>query len=300
MRAILATILVLLGASSSAPAQVLGFGGGAPNTVSPYSITEYFGFSGFNNTVGRITVSAALTAGEKTAIIFVPGQSNATNVMPTAYVPANAAKCNQINIYDGLVYQMRDPVLGAVGAIAGTWMSRLCDSLINDGTFQRVIMIPMAIPGTTAAQWQTVLAQRVYVAVLRARALGYLASNADVHPFFLVSQGEQDGLIGTSSADYQASWLAVIEIAKGLGCDVNWFFAEETMVSNTTSSTIRGAQAALVNAGAKRLAGADMDSLTGSTNRQCPHPEDCGTHLTDTGAANAAMLWKAILAAAYP
>jgi hypothetical protein len=51
-----------------------------------FPINEYF-IPGFSDSRGRVPVDEALKPAERTALIFVPGQSNATNVTPTAYVP---------------------------------------------------------------------------------------------------------------------------------------------------------------------------------------------------------------------
>lgn len=290
MRVLLFAILLALTQSSLAQ----GVFSAPGHNTSQYAITEVRDHGpGLSDTTGKTSASSALTPGEKTAIAIVAGQSLSANQGASLYTPTNAAKCQQLNIYDGALYRAVDPVLGAGGA-TGTWMTRWCDLTINAGTFQRVILVPIAISGTSSLEWRTSYLQRMYVAVLRLRALGYLATNSDLRRFVMVGQGEQDSIDGTTSAQYQANWIAVQSAAEGLGWDGNWFFARETMSSNTVYATIQGAQDALPD-GLKRKVGANTDSLTGGTNRQGD-----GTHLTDTGNQNNAALWQAIIAAAYP
>jgi hypothetical protein len=65
----------------------------------PYPVYEYNGLVGFQDTTGRTPVSAAITPGEKTVLIFVVGQSMESNDRPSTYAPVNASKVQQLHWY---------------------------------------------------------------------------------------------------------------------------------------------------------------------------------------------------------
>lgn len=268
--------------------------GAAYVAVNQFSFSEPTGV-GYSNTTGRTTASSTITGGEKTGLIFAAGQSRITNQpTTTAYTPTNDTKVHQINIYDGLVYKMKDPVLGAGGS-EGSYLSKLGDSLINNGVFQRVIFVPIGIGGTATTQWITGdLRYRILVAGRRARALGYAASNADLYKAIIWENGQTDVANGVTSAAYQANIITIQGLFAETGFAVPFFIAQSTMNNNVTDSTIRAAQAALVNNGALRYAGPDLDTLTGGTNLQGD-----GTHFNDTGNTSAATLWKTALDAVF-
>lgn len=261
----------------------------APSPVDLYGITEH-GLSGYSDTTGRTSVSAALSGDESTAIFLVIGQSLATNAGVTTYDPAHS-KVQQINPYDGNVYEMKDPVLGA-SSTSGSWISRLAHKLVLAGFWDRVIMIPVAIGATSAADWSVTgdVTHRVHVGIKRSRQHGYVLTG------ILYDQGNNDANAGTSSAAYQASVNALIELSRHWGpvsADTPWFIATETMKNDVdVSATIQAAQAAIVAADANVFAGANTDSLTGATNRQSGI-----SHLTDAGNNNNADLWQTVLTA---
>jgi len=263
----------------------------APVTIDLYGITEH-GLAGHADTSGRTEVSAALDPEENTAVILVAGQSLATNAGETPYTPSSS-KVQQINIYDGLVYELVDPVLGA-SSTSGSWISRLGDKLITAGTWERVIFIPIAIGSTSALQWSPDGNQhhRFNVGIKRARQHGYALTA------ILWDQGNRDANAGTSSQDYQDRVNALIAASRTWGpvsADTPWFIATETMKNDTdVSATIQAAQAAIVAADDNVFAGANTDSLTGATNRQSGI-----SHLTDMGNDNNADLWKAVLDAHF-
>ncbi len=259
-------------------------GGGAPNL---YSIYETAGEEGYANTTGRTTESAALVGGEATGIFIILGQSLTANNGASNYTPTNAEKSQEISIFDGLCYRLKDPALGASGGTGG-YISRLADALITAGLFQRVIMIPCGVGGSSVLRWTPAgdLNHKLRVAYLRARSLGYTVSGV------LWGQGEADVQAGTSKATYKARFDEMADSIRALGCTAPWFVAQETYLSGVTNSTIRDAQSELV--GTRTLpsgnsitvyAGPDLDTL-GGANRQ---GDDI--HLSDTGNANAAAAW---------
>jgi hypothetical protein len=104
--------------------------------------------------------------------------------------------------------------------------------------------------------------------------------------------GGQDVGIGTPRPTLAACIrnFAQAFVDNGSG-SARFFVPTESMGGNVTHSTVTAAQAHAVASGCSTCrAGANVDSLTGATNRQAD-----GTHLTQTGAANLAALDVAVI-----
>ena len=99
-----------------------GIGGGA---INQYALNDGPA-APYKTTTGRI--AAATPSAMGLGVFVVPGQSLAGNHGVTAYTPANAANCLNLNIDDGVIYRLQDPMLGATGT-AGSYVSRLADKL---------------------------------------------------------------------------------------------------------------------------------------------------------------------------
>lgn len=249
-----------------------GNGAYAPNGVYP----------GFSNTNGRVQVDPTLVGGQSTLVILVAGQSNCCSVSPSAYTATNAlSQC--LNIYNGGVYKMKDPLLGSSHTptsgnppLCGSWVSRLGDKLIAGGVAARVIMVPCGMAGSWIGDWDPAVSpinnyQRILVALRRCATAGLTPSAIIWH------QGENDGGSGTSSATYQAVFNRIVAQSRIDGYAGPWFVDTVTWGPGVAYPTIQAAQAAVVNHGAGIWAGANADSLD-NTFRQ----PDQG-HFTDAG-----------------
>ncbi len=249
--------------------------------IDPYIITEFpVQIAGLSNAAGRTQESPVIGAG--TAIIVTLGQSNIANNALGTYTVTNSTAQN-MSVYDGGIYLCADPVLGPSGPGGTSGSSSpncaIADELITNGVYSRVIMVPIAINGTLAADWNGAsLASRITVAMRRLSVLGVMPT------YILWHQGEQDNFAGTSGPAYTASVQAVATQFRNLGYTGPFFVATETYDGVGNSATIQTAQANAVSSPLHIVAGADWDSLTGGTNRQA------GPHLTQVGSAAAAAL----------
>lgn len=263
---------------------MIGAGGGFANvSYFPYPAI-YFDET---NTTGRTLDSATINPSENTMIIFAAGQSRLTNYPGTTQiVPLNATKVLQLNPYDSNVYQMQDGVLGVAGG-GGNYLTRLGDALIGSAVCQRVIFIPMAISGTSTADWvDPDFLNRIEVCCRKARAYNWHLPSANLHQCIIWENGQTDVAEGVTSEQYQQNIKTIQKAFKGSGFDYPFFIAQSTMDVNVTNATIRAAQAACVNTAENRYAGPDLDTLTGTSNLQD------GTHFTTTGLTNAANKWR--------
>lgn len=273
----------------------------ANTVIDPYTLVEFNtpsaptgnGSAGYNNAAGKTLVSSVgLTS---YPIIVTLGQSLAASNSINSYSTVNSTALN-FNIYDGGTYHCDNPVLGASGPDlpdpGGGFQNNgptcsLADKLITAGTFPGVIMVPIAIDGTLVADWNaSKLSNRITTTMNRLNQI-----YGRVPTYILWHQGESDANSGTTALTYTTSVQAVVSQFRSLYSFAGPFFvAKETMVSNTVNSTIQTGQTNAVSSPLHIIAGANIDSLTGVTNRQSD-----GTHLTATGSLNFAALDQTII-----
>jgi hypothetical protein len=283
-------------------------GGGGVSSQDPNMLVAGFGeptFSlatpqGYRGTSGKALISPALSAPSTTAIIITTWQSNIQSAALGTYTTTNAT-ANNFNIYDGGLYSCVNPIVGApypeyLGSNSAN--CQIADALINAGTYTQVIMVPMAIGGSICSDWAPggALYQRIVVTMNRLKARGYTAATGFTgHMWILPHGGETDGVVGTARATLATCIRAFAQafVDNGAPTSARFFVPTESMVTNATNSTVTNAQADAVASGcATCRAGANVDSLTGGTNRQAD-----GTHLMQTGAASLAALDVAVIQA---
>jgi hypothetical protein len=252
-------------------------------------------------TSGLTMRSQSFNPALKNLVLIGAGQSNATSLLPSAYTPASSSVIDVMNIYDGAFYGISGPLPGtpyppSFGA-GGNVLSMLAQNCITGG-WDRVILVPIAIGGTTAADWATgTLSSRIPVALRRLASRGYTVGATGLT--FAISwwQGETDTTNGTSQASYAASMATVLANAQAqgfTGSNSRLFVNRETWISGTVSAAVQAAQVALPN-GTTIFAGGNIDSLN-AANRVADN-----THFNDAGAAAAATLvYNAMVASGAP
>lgn len=273
------------------------FGGGGSGPLNLYGLNDY-SETVYKTTAGRTTATAPAADAAGLGVILVGGQSQAANHGVSNYTPTNAANCLQINIYDGVVYRLVDPVLGATGS-AGSYIGRLCDKLITAGKYTTVVMVPFAIGGTSIGQWSSTgpttdglraagwWSHRLVVAIKRAQQYGYTISG------ILFEQGTQDAAYGTTQAAWQAGFADLVTTARGAGHNGKWLLPRSTLVSGVGSNaTIRAAQVAAAD-GSTVIAGPDLDTYTGA------NVQADGVHRTDAGNDNVATALSSSIASNF-
>lgn len=217
------------------------------------------------------------------AVIVTLGQSNIASTALGTYTTVSP-NAKMLNVYDGGVYACANPVLGASIPIAGLGSNsancQIADGLISSGVFPGVLIVALAIDGTSAANWNgPQLSGKISAAWNRIISLGLRPT------YILWHQGEQDVALNlnTPGPAYTASVQSVAMQWRNLGYTGNFIVALETLVSGVTDATIRAAQAATVSVPLCIVQGADWDTLTGAN-------RNAGLHWTQLGATNAAAL----------
>lgn len=224
--------------------------------------------------------------GPKTAIIVTLGQSNAANTGPVTYTPTRDVL--NFDLYDGNCYQARDPLLGASGS-GGNFATILADRLIADGAFDRVIVAPIAMGGTTIEQWADEGRFRPRILVLVRRLF-----DAGLKPTYILwHQGENNAGEGDlHGRQYRMRLLEVVSTFRRYGIAAPFFVALATKCGpypRPGSDSIREGQRSAVNPLMNVFLGPDTDQL-GDDYRG---PQHC--HFNAGGMQRHAAMWAQLL-----
>lgn len=256
-----------------------------------------------NTNINAVSLaSQTINTGLRNLIFIQAGQSNWEPIAATAYTPVHGSSIRQMNIYDGALYTIAEPTLGCsyAGAQIGNPSLRVVDSLISANLFDQAVIVCASVGGTAVADWSSGFLQgRLVVALNRITARG-IVPGSNVTIIIAWGQGESDNQNGTSQAAYTASLNALIAQTRAAGFNGTWFVADETVLSNVASTTIRAAQAAVVSHGSGVWAGPNADALVGNIcgaggNLACRQAD--GTHWTDAGSYSVAAAWVTALEA---
>ena len=221
---------------------------------------------------------------EDAAVILVMGQSNAANYGETLYRPRR-----QVFNFDwksGRCYRAEDPLLGASGRGGSAW-SRLGDALIERGVFRRVVLVPVAVGGTSIHAWvgENGPAGHAVKAAAGLREQGLSVSHV------LWQQGESDRNMDKSV--YIRLFSQMNDYLRTNGIEAPIFVAQATICNNHGLEDVRQAQAELplLMADSNVLPGPDIDTLDHIYQRAS---NLC--HFSDQGLAGVAELWLEVLA----
>jgi hypothetical protein len=263
----------------------MAYAGSAPDPFLLYDTDIRFSnvTSSYRQTSGLTPSFFTINPALKTLVLFVTGQSIFSNVCPTLFTPVNASAVDQLNVYDGNLYNIGGPVLGATFNPAlvpplgpGNVSVRVADTLVTNGKFNRVIIVNLAVGSTSIAQWNAgIHGNRVAVAMKRLAARGVTPATPGATFACLMSIGHTDLGNGTTQSSYAADAAGFISKTYATGFSGRIFWTLES-ASGATSNAIRSAQAALPN-GTTVWSGGDTDSSSIGTSD--------GTHPSDAGAA---------------
>ena len=238
------------------------------------------------NTEGR-QESPTVIGGERsrTCVIVIVGQSNAANHGAGRYVALQ--NVDNFNLYDGKNYHAADPLLGASGD-GGNFATRLGDKLIDAGLFDRVILAPIAMGGTTVEQWadEGMFNRRIVVLVRRLHDAGLKID------FVLWHQGEGNAGMGDiEGRQYRKNLWEVVFTFRRYGVNAPFFVALATLCGglHANAENIRAGQKAAVDPKAGIFLGPDTDTI-GVELRW----DKC--HFNEIGLDVAASLWLEVIA----
>lgn len=236
---------------------------------------------GFRDLADRIEVACPSLRGDGTAVWLTLGQSNAANEGELAY--ETGPEVFNLNFLDGRCYVARDPLLGATGTGGSVW-TRLADRLIAGGRFERVVIVPIAVGGSSIRRWTTGgdLHGRIGRAAEAMRAAGLSPTHILWH------QGESD--VGTDPQAYRRSFAGVLAEIRAQGLEAPVYVAQASICKNHGRAGLRAAQRDLAVEFAGVRPGPDTDTLDRFRWRR----DLC--HFSTEGLDEHAALWASILA----
>jgi hypothetical protein len=245
---------------------------------------------------GKTLVNPNLTPGESTAVIVSFGDSLNANSGNTNYTPTNAAKVQNLSIGDQGVYLASDPLLGATdnapAGFYGNWLHRTADQLITAGTYQRIILVPIAVGGAAGEDWadEQIYGYRFRVAKARLAAAGL----GGVETFLLGSLGTNDGVRGWDEARITASLYSAIAKLRVQFPTEKVFLSKGSIYnSNPPMAIVRSAITTVVAGSANVHNGGDFDTIPNGDRYD-------GTHLGAAGLITAAALTTSAVLASLP
>lgn len=263
------------------------------DSVTDKGPSERKGFA-YRNTTGLTRRSQTVNTGVRNLILLVGGQSLCANTSIVSFTPTNSTVVDQMNIYDGAIYNITGPLFGAtlnpiVGSPGfGNISVLIADTLVTNNKFDRVIICCTSIGSTLASVWGNdngIYSDRLPGAMLRLKARGIVPGMTNVTFACLFDLGEQDLIEGTTQSAMMASLNGVVSKLQATGFNGRIFIPLESNLLET-SNRIRTAQA-LVRGG-QVFAGGDFDAI--------PDRSD-GIHWNAVGGAAAAAAVVSAMAA---
>jgi hypothetical protein len=215
------------------------------------------------------------------AVILAMGQSNAANYGETRYRPVQSVI--NFNWADGKCYKAEDPLLGSTGDRGSVW-TRLGDALIESSRFRQVVIVPIAVGGSSVRDWAGSHgpAQRAVAAQEALSRVGLRITHVLWH------QGEADYEMHKDV--YSRLFMRMTEYIRSHGITAPVFVATATICNNMGSDQIREAQRELPYRLANVYAGPDTDALDSIYDRR-----DNLCHFSDRGLALHARLWRDVI-----
>ena len=264
--------------------------------------------SGYNDPRGRTPVPCGEGSG-RTAVVVTFGQSNAANISPQRR--RGAAGLINFNFLDGKCYVAADPLLGTSGDGGAVW-TVFGNTLIARGAFERVILAPLAVGGTSVNRWsdRNELGRRL-------DRLGRALRGAALLPTHILwQQGAYDQLVAADYARLRPSeftlglerngvklytmredayighFRSIVAHLREIGFPAPVYSAVSTICGDDGSGPVATAQNALPSLIAGVRAGPDLNAFPRSA-----YAED-HCHLSAHGVVLAGEAWAEIIAAA--
>ena len=231
---------------------------------------------------GRMPVDPRMVG--DAAVLLLIGQSNGGNHGDVQHV-ANRRVFN-FNVFDGLCYPARDPLLGATGDGGSPWCI-LGDALVEAGFASSVLLVPLCVGGATVEQWAPGggYHHRMTYCLRRLSEAGFWPSHVLWH------QGEANALYGTEAAAYCRAFRALVgslrqlEISAPVYVAIASYFAVPGGYA-AQQQVVGGAQRSLVDAEEGIFQGPDTDVIRERYD---------GCHIGGDGLIAHAQAWRVVL-----
>jgi len=234
----------------------------------------------FTATDGRKEVECR-TIRPDAAVILAMGQSNAANHGTALYRPRQPVF--NYNWLDGKCYRAEDPLLGATGDGGSVW-TRLGDMLVERGLFRQVLLVSVAVGGTSMRNWagENGPASRAVRASRALERFGLKVTHVLWH------QGESDWQM--SPEVYTRLFGDMVAYLRKNDIRAPIFVAMATICRDKSNAALREAQMRLPTLVENVYRGPDTDRL----DRIWQRPDGC--HFSGPGFAAYANLWLQAMA----
>jgi Carbohydrate esterase, sialic acid-specific acetylesterase len=224
----------------------------------------------------------------RTAVLLIAGQSNAANHGAQRHVTRYPDRV--VNFMGGRCAVAASPLLGSTG-FAGEYWTLMADQLIDAGTFDQVILAPVAVGASDIAQWAKGGALNTsMLPLLQDLTTHYRVTHVLWH------QGESDFALKTDPSRYKDEFLSFADTLRANGVDATIFVSTATrcLIGWSDPNPIRTAQQELAAKSPGFAPGVDTDKLLSAQDRY----DDC--HFADSGEQKTAKAWAALLTVQHP
>ena len=231
---------------------------------------------------------------DRTAVLLLLGQSNAGNHAGQRFGSEHAERV--VNFFDGQCYVAESPLLGSDGT-SGEYWTQLGNLLLDSGSFDEVVLAPVAITGSEIFRWALGgdLNAAMVDTVCKLKQSGYRVTHV------LWVQGEIDYVKGTNENDYRNRFVSLVTSLRSHGVAAPVYVAVATKClgkSNggtrfhSTDNPVSRAQLALPDPRLNLWNGVNSDALLGDLDRY----DDC--HFSSSGEQKVAKAWAELLSGA--
>jgi Carbohydrate esterase, sialic acid-specific acetylesterase len=226
---------------------------------------------------------------DRTAVLLLIGQSNAGNHGSQRFTSEHGERV--VNFFDGQCYAAASPLLGSDGN-SGEYWTQLGNLLLDRGTFDKVILAPVAVSGSEISRWAhggDLNGVMIETADQLQRS-GYRATHV------LWVQGEIDYTKGTNEKDYRDRFLSLVSSLRSVGVAAPVYVgvATKCSLSNAgarfhSANPVALAQLALPDPRSNLRSGVNSDALLGDLDRFD------GCHFSSSGEQKVAKAWADLL-----
>jgi carbohydrate esterase-like sialic acid-specific acetylesterase len=140
---------------------------------------------------------------DRTAVLLLIGQSNAGNHAGQRFRSEHGDAV--VNFFNGRCYVAASPLLGSDG-FSGEYWTQLGNLLVDRGSFDQVVLAPVAIIGSEVLRWAAGgdLNAIMIDTTSQLQRQGYRVTHV------LWVQGEKDYVKGTNERDYRDRFLSLV------------------------------------------------------------------------------------------
>lgn len=232
---------------------------------------------------GKIEISCPIQD-ESTAVLLVAGQSNAANSQGQHY---QSPDDRVVNFSEGHCYRAASPLLGADDKKGESW-TLLGMKLVRSGLYNRVIVIPAAVGGSSIRRWATGGDLNTMLMDEIRAVKGHYTITA-----VLWDQGATDYTLRTPEDRYRSDLKSLIDQIRAQGITAPFFITRCSVGGKdwTEDNAIARAQAALAE-GKTILNGPNTDHDV------TPFDRYDGAHFSASGQEKWTDTWVQLLRAA--